>query len=87
MAGLQAYLVLTGSTRIEELCDYVYQPTRVLESDADLVEELKTGVDCEGSWKHIQDNVSRAAAFRLVVERPSGKLVSPKWEHKQTDGA
>jgi NagD protein len=42
-AGLQAYLVLSGSTRIENLCDYVYQPTRVLEGVADLVEELKTG--------------------------------------------
>lgn len=42
-AGLQAYLVLTGSTRIEDVADYVYQPTRVLASIADLVEELKTG--------------------------------------------
>ncbi|HEV2211180.1 MAG TPA: HAD-IIA family hydrolase [Verrucomicrobiae bacterium] len=42
-AGLQAYLVLTGSTRIESLADYVYQPTRVLRSVADLVEELNSG--------------------------------------------
>jgi NagD protein len=42
-AGLQAYLVLSGSTRIADLCDYVYQPTRVLNGVADLVEELKTG--------------------------------------------
>jgi NagD protein len=42
-AGLQAYLVLSGSTRIENLADYVYQPTRVLSSVADLVEELKSG--------------------------------------------
>ncbi len=42
-AGLMAYLVLSGSTRIEDLCEYVYQPTRVLNSVADLVEELKTG--------------------------------------------
>lgn len=42
-AGLQAYLVLTGSTGIENVADYVYQPTRVLGSIADLVEELKTG--------------------------------------------
>lgn len=42
-SGLQAYLVLTGSTRIENLTDYVYQPTRVLESVADLTEELKSG--------------------------------------------
>ena len=42
-SGLQAYLVLTGSTRIESLADYVYQPTRVLGSVADLTEELKSG--------------------------------------------
>ena len=42
-AGLNAYLVLSGSTRIEELAEYVYQPARVLGSVADLVEELRTG--------------------------------------------
>jgi NagD protein len=42
-AGLHAYLVLSGSTSLENVADYVYQPTRVLESVADLVEELKTG--------------------------------------------
>lgn len=42
-AGLQSYLVLSGSTRIEEIANYVYQPTRVLGSVADLVEELKSG--------------------------------------------
>jgi NagD protein len=42
-AGLQAYLVLSGSTRVEEVADYVYQPTRVLGSVAELVEELKSG--------------------------------------------
>ncbi len=42
-SGLNAYLVLSGSTRIEELADYVYQPARVLASVADLVEEVLTG--------------------------------------------
>ena len=42
-AGLQAYLVLSGSTRVENLADYVYQPTRVLGSVADLIDELKSG--------------------------------------------
>jgi len=42
-AGLQGYLVLSGSTHIESLGDYVYQPTRVLNSVADLVDELKSG--------------------------------------------
>lgn len=42
-AGLQSYLVLSGSTQMENLGDYVYQPTRILQSVADLVEEIKTG--------------------------------------------
>ncbi|HZR17655.1 MAG TPA: HAD-IIA family hydrolase [Verrucomicrobiae bacterium] len=42
-AGLQAYLVLSGSTSVDQVADYVYQPTRVLGSVADLVEELKSG--------------------------------------------
>ena len=42
-SGLQAYLVLTGSTTLEQLAEYVYQPTRVLRSVADLTEELKSG--------------------------------------------
>ncbi len=42
-AGLQSFLVLSGSTRLENVGDYVYQPTRILQSVGDLVEELKTG--------------------------------------------
>jgi NagD protein len=42
-AGLQAYLVLSGSTNLENVAEYVYQPTRVLNSVADLIEELKSG--------------------------------------------
>lgn len=43
-AGLQSYLVLSGSTQFENIGDYVYQPTRVLQNVADLVDEIKTGV-------------------------------------------
>ncbi len=42
-SGLYAYLVLSGSTQIESVGDYVYQPTRVLKSVADLIEEVKSG--------------------------------------------
>ncbi len=42
-SGLAAYLVLSGSTQIESVGDYVYQPTRVLQSVADLIEEVKSG--------------------------------------------
>lgn len=45
--GLMSYLVLSGSTQIEGLSDYVYQPTRVLNSVADLVDEVKTGKACD----------------------------------------
>jgi NagD protein len=46
-AGLHSYLVLSGSTQLENVGDYVYQPTRILESVADLVEEIKTGQPCD----------------------------------------
>lgn len=42
-SGLLSYLVLSGSTRMETLGDYVYQPTRVLETVGELTEEIKTG--------------------------------------------
>jgi NagD protein len=43
-AGLHSFLVLTGSTMLEEVHRYVYQPTRILQSVADLLEELESGV-------------------------------------------
>jgi NagD protein len=42
-AGMHGFLVLTGSTQLETIGDYVYQPTRVLQSVADLTEEILTG--------------------------------------------
>jgi NagD protein len=42
-AGMQSYLVLSGSTQFEMVGDYVYQPTRILQTVGDLVEEIKTG--------------------------------------------
>ncbi|MCE9520175.1 MAG: HAD-IIA family hydrolase [Verrucomicrobia bacterium] len=42
-AGLLSYLVLSGSTPLESVRDYVYQPTRILHSVADLTEEITTG--------------------------------------------
>jgi len=42
-AGMQSYLVLTGSTRLESVRDYVYQPTSILQSVPDLTEEVTTG--------------------------------------------
>ena len=42
-SGMNAFLVLTGSTAMESVGDYVYQPTRVLQSVADLTEEIRLG--------------------------------------------
>jgi NagD protein len=42
-AGMESYLVLSGSTQFEMVGDYVYQPTRILQSVGELVEEIKTG--------------------------------------------
>jgi NagD protein len=42
-AGMLSYLVLSGSTQFEDIGDHVYQPTCVLQSVADLVDEILTG--------------------------------------------
>jgi NagD protein len=42
-AGLRSFLVLSGSTTLEDVQEYVYQPTRILNSIADLTEEIITG--------------------------------------------
>jgi NagD protein len=39
--GMQACLVLTGSTKLEDLVDYVYQPTCVMSGVDELLQELK----------------------------------------------
>jgi NagD protein len=43
-SGIGSYLVLSGSTRLEDLADSVYQPTRVIHSVQDLVQEIITGI-------------------------------------------
>lgn len=47
-SGMLSYLVLSGSTTVDLVGDYVYQPTRVLQSVAELVPEILTGIpsDC-----------------------------------------
>lgn len=42
--GIQACLVLTGSTRIEDIGDYVYQPTCVMSGVDELLAEIKGSV-------------------------------------------
>lgn len=71
--GMQAYLVLTGSTRLSDLPAYVYQPTCVLESVADLIEEVRTGVPGD--------------RLKELFGRSSGKGASqkPRGNRHQTD--
>ena len=69
--GMQSFLVLSGSTQLESVCDYVYQPTRIMQSVADLTEEIKTG---KGS------NRLDSPAFNLS----NGSLSRPGNRH-QTD--
>jgi len=42
-AGMYAFLVLSGSTHLEGVGEYVYQPTRILHSVADIAEEVRSG--------------------------------------------
>jgi NagD protein len=74
-AGLQGYLVLTGSTSLEHLADYVYQPSRVLGSVADLIEELKSGKPSD-----------RMNSPAYSAAPSSGRRRKPGDRH-QTDGA
>ncbi len=39
--GMQACLVLTGSTKLEDLADYVYQPTCVMSGLDELLQDMK----------------------------------------------
>jgi NagD protein len=47
--GLQACLVLTGSTKLEDLANYVYQPTCVMSGVQELLAELRDGGNTDRS--------------------------------------
>lgn len=47
-AGLLGYLVLSGSTQLEHVGDYVYQPARILDTVADLTPEVLGGPSATG---------------------------------------
>ncbi len=61
-AGMLSYLVLTGSTRLDAVGDYVYQPTRILQSVAELTEEVRTGKPSDGKNSPLFVNGSGASA-------------------------
>jgi NagD protein len=58
--GMQACLVLTGSTKLGDLVNYVYQPTCVMDSVAELLAELKSGVSTD-----------RMSSPALVMQQPA----------------
>jgi NagD protein len=78
---MQSFLVLSGSTQLEGIGDYVYQPTRVLQSVADLVDEIKTGKASDrlnspafaqqGARKHGQRHQTDIFAFHKPRPRPA----------------
>ena len=63
-SGLLSYLVLSGSTTLELVGDYVYQPTRVLQSVAELVSEVLSGIpsDCRNGWSGIREGFASGKA-------------------------
>lgn len=73
--GLRTYLVLTGSSRLEDLARYVYQPTRILGGVKKLAEEIRTGTPAQfrprgesgllprRDGKHQTDSASSCALF------------------------
>ncbi len=79
-AGMYGFLVLSGSTQLETVGDYVYQPTRILDSVADIAEEIKTGkpsdrmdspvFDSNGSNGHRQGDRHQTDDPHLRKTRP-----------------
>ncbi len=77
-AGLQAYLVLTGSTHLANVCKYVYQPTRVLRSVADLVEEIESGKPSSRLDSPVYSEALAPSAPRMQNRHQTGSFaVSP----------
>jgi NagD protein len=78
-AGMHSFLVLSGSTQLQDVGDYVYQPTRILESVADIAEEVRTGkpsdrlnspVFTNGSAKHGKRAGQRYQTEHILFSKP-----------------
>jgi NagD protein len=74
-AGMLSYLVLTGSTQFETIGDYVYQPTRILQSVADLIDEIKTGIPSDRR-NHLPKEDCRQATERRFGNRHQTDIFS-----------
>ncbi|MEI6176124.1 MAG: HAD-IIA family hydrolase [Verrucomicrobiota bacterium] len=77
--GLRAYLVLTGSSRLEDLSRYVYQPTRVLPSVKELAEEIRTGkpAECQLRQELPPPQPRRAGRHQTDIENYRGRYPRP----------
>lgn len=77
--GLRSYLVLTGSSRLEDLPRYVYQPTRVLVSVKELAEEIRSGKPVE--FRPLRDaqpsQLRRAGRHQTDVENYRARFPRP----------
>ena len=77
-ADMHAYLVLTGSTPLDVMNEYVYQPTRILSSIADLTEEITTGTPSDRlDSPAIQNTVRVAKSSRsrhAVIPLPRARM-------------
>ncbi|WP_395731156.1 HAD-IIA family hydrolase [Prosthecobacter sp.] len=71
--GMQACLVLTGSTRLEDLRNYVYQPTCVLEGVDELLEELR-GSGTSSSRMQFLSSVTSAVHKKPGAKHPDQRV-------------
>lgn len=77
--GIQACLVLTGSTGIEDIGDYVYQPTCVMSGVDELLEEIKGNgrTDRLSSPTLISINLRKAHGAKHHSESPLPRRQRP----------
>ena len=76
-AGLLGYLVLSGSTQLEHVGDYVYQPTRILDTVADLTAEVLGGPSASGPSSPVNTH-SQANGSRLGTRHQTDVLAFHK---------
>jgi len=74
--------VLTGSTSLEDVHNYVYQPTRILSSVADLIQEIETGVPSSRmdspALALVKKNGARSKAARHRTDFATPRRVRPR---------
>jgi NagD protein len=77
--GIQACLVLTGSTRIDDIGDYVYQPTCVMSGVDELLEEIKGNgrTDRLSSPTLSSVNLSKPQGIKHHSESPLPRRLRP----------